>query len=379
MSGQKKFSLRKKILFILITVVGFLFILEIFLRIIYYQRNADNPIAIMHSLDKFKWFMNRGSFTEVITMRNQGDNFMHYRVRPQLSHAANDSIAAEHAAANHAEYQPWVQFTWGIIKGKYVNHEGQVRKSLPEVSAPNAEKYFLVYFLGGSTMYGFNVTDEETIPSYFVNAYKQKYPNGKPIKVINFGVPYYYSYQELILLTDKLYSNERPDMVIEMDGLNDFIQPYGSYYRHPYFTPRLQKMMNPARNYHPDDFNYLELPEAISPAVVFDTILNYYFENINSAKMLSKEYGFRYYNVCQPVSHYNYPNRDNDPICDKKIRKQYEFAFPKIEEAAKTDSNIVFLGNLLKNEKGLPFIDSYHYTPSFNKKIAQAMLEAIHF
>src|SRR4051812_9037335 len=108
MSKTKKISPRKKAVFILITLAGFLLILEIFLRIVYYQRNADNPIAIMHSVDKLKWFMNRGALSDNLTLRNQGDNFMHYRVRPQLSHAANDSIAAEHAAANYAEYQPWL-------------------------------------------------------------------------------------------------------------------------------------------------------------------------------------------------------------------------------------------------------------------------------
>src|SRR5258705_9142448 len=156
---SKNFSVKKKILFTLISFVGFLIILEIFLRIVYYQRNADNPVALMHSLNKLKWFLKHGSLSENIDLRNQSDNFMHYRVRPQLSHAANDSIAAEHAAVNYAEYQPWLQFTWGTIKGKYVNHEGLIRKTIPDVSDSTTEKYFTIYFLGGSTMYGFNVTD----------------------------------------------------------------------------------------------------------------------------------------------------------------------------------------------------------------------------
>jgi hypothetical protein len=379
MAESKNFSVKKKILFTLISLAGFLIILEVFLRIVYYQRNADNPVAIMHSMNKLKWFMKRGSLPENLDLRNQSDNFMHYRVRPQLSHGANDSIAAEHAAANYAEYQPWLQFTWGTIKGKYVNHDGLIRKTIPDNSDPAAKKYFTVYFLGGSTMYGFNVTDEETIPAYFVAAYKQKFPNGKPVKIINYGIPYYYSYQELMLLTDRIFNNERPDMVIELDGLNDFIQPYASYLRQPFFTPRLQKMMNPSKEYHPEGFTYLEMPENESPENVFHHIVNNYFENIKNAELLSGIYGFRYYNICQPVPFYNYTNRDNDPICDKREKKQYTYAYPKIEEAAKADSNMIYLGDMLKDEKGLPFIDMYHYTPSFNKAIAEKIIQSIKF
>jgi hypothetical protein len=379
MPEAKKIPLRKKFFFILTSILGFLIILEIFLRVIYYQRNSGNPVAIMHTVNKLKWLMNRGSLSDNLDLRNQSNNFMHYRVRPQLSHATNDSIAAEHAAANFAEYQPWLQFTWGTIKGKYVNHEGLIRKTIPDNSDASAQKYFTIYFLGGSTMYGFNVTDEETIAAYFVNAYKQKYPNGKPIKVINYGIPYYYSYQELMLLTDRLYNNEHPDMVIEIDGLNDFLQPYAAYLRHPFFTPRLQKLMNPSRNYYPEGFSYLDIPENDSPENVFNRILKNYFENINHAKLLAKQYDFQLYSVCQPVPFYNYTNRDNDPICDKRDKKQYQSAFPQIEEAAKTDSTIIFLGDMLKNEKGLPFIDMYHYTPSFNKAIAERIMQSIRF
>ncbi len=77
-------------------------------------------------------------------------------------------------------------------------------KSLPDRSDSLVEDAFTIWFLGGSTMYGFNVTDAETIPAAFVRAYRLTHPHGRPIRVFNLGMPFYYSYQELILLTDRL-------------------------------------------------------------------------------------------------------------------------------------------------------------------------------
>lgn len=40
---------------------------------------------------------------------------------------------------------------------------------------------------------------------------------------------------------------------------------------------------------------------------------------------------------------------------------------------------LFYLGDLLQQEKGLPFIDQIHYSPLFNQTIAEKMLNEIDF
>ena len=71
-------------------------------------------------------------------------------------------------------------------------------------------------------MFGFNVLDYETIPSQFVQLYKERFHDGKSIRVYNYGTPTYYSYQELILFSNLVYNGHKPDIVVFLDGINDF-------------------------------------------------------------------------------------------------------------------------------------------------------------
>ncbi len=127
-------------------------------------------------------------------------------MRPGVSKAENDEINRENAEANRAAYEPWVEFAFMDFRSKYVNVSDHIRRSDPDRSDTVAHDPYRIYILGGSTTYGYNVTDAETISSFFIRAYRQKYPAGRAIQVINLGMPFYFSYQELIQLTDKSFS-----------------------------------------------------------------------------------------------------------------------------------------------------------------------------
>ena len=176
-----------------------------------------------------------------------------------IYHAADkELLIKENKAADRVVYQPWVQFYFRNYKGSFVNVENGVRRSVPEYSDSTAKDPYTILFLGGSTMFGYNLRDEETIPSIFAKTYRQKFPSGKPIRVINQGIPYYFSYQELMLLTHKLYTEKKPDKVIMLDGLNDCLQLYSAYYREPYFSAAIKKFVNPALAELPEDYSYYQ-------------------------------------------------------------------------------------------------------------------------
>ena len=345
--------MRRNLLYSIVTLLIILIMVELCARAFYYRKPASSTLASAELLRSVKRLI-------VKPTKNRPNNSNHYLIRPQVSKEINDSIAAETARTNYSIYQPWSEFRFGDVNGKYVNVNNQVRKSVPDTGRS------LVWFLGGSTMFGFNVTDEETIPSAFARM--------SGMKVVNYGTPYYYSYHELMFLTDKLYRGERPEVVIMLDGLNDCYAPYASINRHPFNTPMMQELMNPELYEYPSRFSYYQFPDSTKIKEGCDEIFKKYLENIAVIKKLSTAYGFKLYCFWQPVPFYNYPNRSADPICAKRDLIQFELIYPKVKETRL--DYLFYLGDKLQDAK-LAFIDSTHYSPSMNGAIARKMWSAM--
>ena len=98
-------------------------------------------------------------------------------------------------------YEPYLMFRAADITSDPVNVSGFRRKSVPDVHATTTSPDTIdIYFFGSSTMYGEGLNDEQTIPSQFVKHYQASNP-ARSIRVHNFGVPHYYSKQQLMLLS----------------------------------------------------------------------------------------------------------------------------------------------------------------------------------
>jgi len=86
---------------------------------------------------------------------------------------------------------------------------------------PGAEEDgVLVHCFGGSIMWGWGMSDDQTIPAHLQNILSDSLEC--PVSVINKGVMSWVSTQEMLQLTLSLWTGERPDLVIFYDGLNDF-------------------------------------------------------------------------------------------------------------------------------------------------------------
>ena len=356
----------KRVFFGLIFLLLLFLLTELLARAYYYRKTARSPLASYELLRTAKRsIFNSGKKTI--------DNTNHYTVRPNFSKAENDKVAAETREANYYIYYPWIGFSYGNIRGKYVNASDKSRKTVPEQSAPGNDP-FEVWFLGGSSMFGYNLTDSETIPSAFVRTYQNH--GGPPIKATNYGTPNYFSYQELIFLADNLFRGKRPDVVIMMDGLNEGAAPFASYYRNPWNTPQLQEMLNPELYDYPDGYDYYHFPDSSKIKQVSQTIYQNYLENIANAKMLADQYNFKLYCFWQPVPFYDYPNQSKDPFASRWRMYQFEYICPQVIEKAKELDYLYYFGDMLRDAK-LPFIESGHYTPWMCEAIAKRMLDSI--
>jgi len=377
MADKKPVSLGKRLLFIFITFFILFLIVETILSVYYYHQYGNSKLASAEFLRTV-----RNQFRPKLTPYNPENQKL---ARPDSSDAFNDLVTKETALSNVYEYEPWVEFKNIDYKGTYMNISDKVRKSIPESYInPASTDTILIYFFGGSTMFGFNVADFETIPSYFVEAYKAKYPNAKSIKVVNWGCPNYYSYQELMLFTKLLIENHKPDIAIFFDGLNDFWfgkmnysseSFYSFYFRKSYFAKRPPFTTD---KWFTDSLQALfKTPVGMDENSFSDQLIANYFKNMESTKRMATVTGTKTYFFLQPTPFYKYPNQQKDPMVFHDTDTRFNYIYPILEKRADSIANFTFMGAMLEKEPLYPFVDGFHYAPHIHRKMAAEMLSKV--
>lgn len=373
-TSASKPTLLRRILYIAFFLLILFVFIEALLSIVYFQTYGQTPLA---TIGFFKKLKRRYQHWNVKEDSHQSQ----YLVRPDSSKEVSKMIGEEMRKANGFDYQPWAGYSAKSFHGNYVNVDGFIRRSVPSSSTYEEDtSAIVIYFFGGSTMFGFNVADAETIPSLFIKKYIERKIN-IPVKVVNVGIPTYYSYHELMLFSHLLYNNHHPHIAVFLDGLNDGGGLRATLHQQPFLNYRLKLpfIMDVVRGKPDfrDSLDYaLDIPKGTNPEGAADTIFNNYLSAVNAIEKIAGAYNVKPYFFIQPVPYYKYSNRKNDPICSQGERPQFQILYPRLEAEA-LNQNLHFLGNMLENEKGYPFIDAIHYSPAFNEKITSSVLDII--
>jgi hypothetical protein len=142
------------------------------------------------------------------------------RAYPQLDAADVDQLIAE--TGRPLVYEPYTDMTDPPARGRFVNVDAAGFRPIPRQGRwpPEAERH-TVFVFGGSTTFGYGVTDSDTIAAYLQPLLPAD--RGRPVSVYNFGHSGYYSTQERILFERLLVAGHRPDTAIFVDGLNEFV------------------------------------------------------------------------------------------------------------------------------------------------------------
>jgi lysophospholipase L1-like esterase len=350
---------------ILIQVLVGIIFLEIVLRCLYFQRLGNDAFAIISA---FRSVAFRAS-------DNYRDRLLknHNLIRPG-STARNEEIVDEVIESNSFEYAPWADFKLKDFHGKYVNSTGFLRKSVPDRHINAGADTLHVFLFGGSTMFGFDVTDNETIASYLAQLYSEQCSNCQSVVVHNYGVLSYYSYNELMLLHHLLTTGSKPDVVVFLNGLNDFFMMQAARKRVPWYYFRLKENI---QNEKDSTLSLFQLyPGQTTESAANDVIRNY-FQNLESVRKLCNAYSITPFFFVQPNPYYKYAARANDVLADTSRNLLIEYAYPAIEKQCDTSTDVIFLGNMLEHETGKPFIDEIHYSPEMNKKIAAEIFKTL--
>jgi hypothetical protein len=125
-------------------------------------------------------------------------------------------------------FEDYTHFKERPYTGKYVNVDCHgFRKSKNQAPwPPDREKFFVIFIFGGSTAFGYGVSDDQTIASHFQECFPTR-GSKKAAAVYNFGRGHYYSTQERILFEQLVATHHLPDIALFIDGLNEFFY-YGN-------------------------------------------------------------------------------------------------------------------------------------------------------
>ena len=299
---------------------------------------------------------------------------------------------------------------------KYVNISERYGRRI--LNNKNCERFF--YFYGGSTTFGYNVTDYQTFPSYFKEILSNNH-SSKNYCVYNFGRAGYASSQENILFQKHLLRNrfKAGDFIFFVDGVNEggnrdgintkFLydtqkmsdQKYWDMYKAGFkmffhsipviqLIHRLQhrKLTNPDNGSLQKGTQCEPLEELIKikgllTCLPLEDILNVYQTNVNIRIGICKKFNLNCYSLLQPLSavHGNYFKVYEkmrtietgmlklDSTYIKKMKERHS-QFQSVE-------NIIDISSSLDNETELSYVDRSHYSPPANKAIAKYIYQIV--
>jgi lysophospholipase L1-like esterase len=246
--------------------------------------------------------------------------------------------------------------------------------------------FFVVLALGESTTFGFNVRDDETYPSY-LQAYLREHARGRPVWVVNAGVPSYSSAQVLVTLEETL-GRLRPDLVIVNAMWNDV---WYSTLRHWYPEVLVRGRPAPWRRFlvaHSALYRALAAPRAASAAadVANPRALAHYRANLERIVGVCAGAGVRLAFMEPPFDPAHLPERGLSPIRQIHLTRPFLFGVARAYDDAMKDvardHGIPVLGHPLALGDDGPgqravFQDILHPTAEGNARIARAVGEQL--
>lgn len=262
--------------------------------------------------------------------------------------------------------------------GKFVNFsESDGRK----VNRPqNCNKN--IYLYGGSTTFGYNVTDAQTIGQSLQDLL------GDNHCVFNHGRAYYYSKQENNLFINHLETGKKIDTAFFLDGINERCGGYEYmnqinnsftlYVERPYLMWKISfknfiltlpvvqfsnSLFGSNRWIHDNNNNILQVDTCTSKKSLGEL----YESRILVRDSICKKFDIKCYSILQPMV-------GNHGIQIKKLlSKDKEKIFQEKYKILSSATGFIDLGFVFDNDNSLSYIDGVHYSPISNKKIASEL------
>lgn len=351
------------------------------------------------------------------------------RVYPGKSREDVLALIKSHSAIRFI-YEPFAEHRHPQLTDPdlHIHEEGFRLIGRAQSAWPPDENALNIFVFGGSTTLGGGVADHETIPAQLQNTLREEY-GLKSASVYNFGIGSYFSTQEVTLFQNKIRDGWRPDVVIFIDGLNDFYfwkgeSDVANVYRNAYAelqksavagvqkndfwhelkslwqslpVVKLARHLATSReidasiaNQNEHSFVVARVPEknlayAIRSRIQntddedLDRVIDRYSANVAIAEAISDKYGILPVFVWQPVPVYRY-RMDIHPYAIPNEHLRVGLAYPRMAERvakSKPARNFVWCADVFENSQTPQYVDSVHYTAEGNGDIAKCIAREI--
>ncbi|NWF69283.1 MAG: hypothetical protein HXY40_09355 [Chloroflexi bacterium] len=304
------------------------------------------------------------------------------------------------AAAVNWTYEPYVLWHTQPFSGQYINIDAQGMRRTPGSTC--TESSYRIFVFGGSTVWGYGVPDDNTLPAYL----QAGLPHN--VCVRNYGELGYNSTQSLLRLLRLLQAGDVPDMVLFVQGSNDvMVAQRTSSAGSAFYDAQMARAIdsssgliasdgaaaNPLRDWLRSTATYrllLGAPQTIEDAVwaqpPFDPafvsgIVDTYLANWRAAQALADEYGFVFLAFTQPVLPLvgrPYTDEEQRFIWDTPggLVELFRAVYPRIA-AGLPAGRFYYWANVLDGQTLPMWIDFVHLTAWGNLALAAEILREI--
>lgn len=302
-------------------------------------------------------------------------------------------------------YEPFTEFKEAAFSGKYVNvgNEGY-RHVKDQAQWPPQRTNFNIFVFGGSTIFGYGVADDETIPSRLQEALRRE-PRFARICVYNFGRAFDYSIPERILFEKLIIAGFRQDLAVFVDGLNEFNQVHTE----TKLSPNIDRALHSMQVRPPDDWSQhiplvrllrekagnpypihstadslrirrsFEVPPARGNAQLAHRLGERYRDNQEIIRGLAGRLGIRVAFVWQPVAAYH-ADPARHPLglanSDELVKLGY-LAMDKALPAEHRPKDFLWAAGLHDGQRLPLYVDGVHYSAAFCEGIANFVADAL--
>ncbi len=292
-------------------------------------------------------------------------------------------------------FNPWTTFTERPFEGTLVNVDQSqsypTRRTIHQqpTDAKAGGREVTVWAFGGSTMLGWGVSDRNTVASHLQAKMQTALPDVY-VRIINHGHAYYFSSLEVSLMVAMLRQDDRPDIVLFLDGLND-VNRISARLEEPYFAPQAEAAWEAerTRRYDPqsDDWvtfgsnfppfrvaRHLNLMGSVEPnseiqtlkgADVAARVVEVMDMNRKMARSIGDALDVETYFFLQPVP-------------EKRMEwDSYSHAYPALREAASNDAHLHDISQPLEKMLEHPYVDASHYSDRGCLAVAERLAKVI--
>jgi hypothetical protein len=126
----------------------------------------------------------------------------------------------DHLSEEAVRWASYVYVRNPTFRGTYITVDSLGHRVTP-LPPSNGGRAVRVFFLGGSTTFGWYQRADSTMPAEAARRMQALLGDSAHVEVTNFGVPGHTFMQEILELELQLRAGARPDVVVFYDGIND--------------------------------------------------------------------------------------------------------------------------------------------------------------